>query len=47
MASDRPYATETVRYPAEQPFLYQTGDSLRFVAIPEEDYRKILKEGGA
>lgn len=31
----------------DQPFLYQAGDSLRFVAIPEAHYRKILKEGGA
>jgi len=31
----------------DQPFLYQAGDSLRFVSIPDAHYRKILKEGGA
>ncbi len=31
----------------ERPFLYQAGDSLRFVAIPEERFHIIRKEGGA
>jgi len=31
----------------ERPFLYQTGDSLRFVAISPEEYRLIREEGGA
>jgi inhibitor of KinA len=29
------------------PFLYQTGDSLRFVAISPEDYRRIREQNGS
>jgi len=30
----------------DRPFLYQTGDSLRFVAISPKEYKKLIEEGG-
>jgi inhibitor of KinA len=30
----------------ERPFLYQTGDNLRFVAISKEEYSRFTEEGG-